>query len=146
MFFVTEKRAAASPCAARSSMFRYPREVSVVLETQIETLNDRSEDAYIFPGRRFATPLHRTQAWRLLKNAFARAGIIGTRGELGADTLRKTFARMTYQSLERDLAATARVMGHVCLDSTARLLTFDEAEVDAAILGLPTIRTKSSSG
>ena len=64
------------------------------------------------------------------------AGIVGTPGEIGAHTLRKTFARLIYAALDHDLVRTCYAMRHASMATTVEYLYFREEEVDRAILAL----------
>jgi integrase len=105
------------------------------LQGYLESLGPRHSEDYVFIGRaKGSYPLHRTQAWRILKKAFAAAGVTGSRGELGCHALRKTFARTMYDALGHDLLRTAKALQHSQITTTTRYLSFAEQEVDDAIL------------
>jgi integrase len=59
---------------------------------------------------------------------------VGAPGEIGAHTLRKTFARLIYTALDHDLVRTSYAMRHASVSTTNQYLSFREEEVDAAIL------------
>ena len=92
--------------------------------------------AFLFPGRRLETRLSRTAGWRVIKAAFAAAGIFGAPTEIGTHTLRNTFARLIYTALDHDLVRTSYAMRHASVSTTVEYLSFREEEVDAAILGI----------
>jgi integrase len=108
----------------------------VALQALLETLEDHSAQAFLFPGRRSGTRLCRAQGWRLIKAVFEESGLVGARGELGAHVLRKTFARLIYAELQNDLVRTSRAMRHASVETTIEYLSFEDGEVDTAILNV----------
>jgi integrase len=90
----------------------------------------------MFPGRRPRTRLSKTAGWRTIKRAFAAAGIVGAPTEIGTHTLRKTFARLIYSALDYELVRIIRAMRHANVSTTVEYFSFDEAEVNTAILAL----------
>jgi len=88
---------------------------------------------YLFPGRS-RSRLSRSQGWRMVKNIFKEVGIEGGMGELGAHAFRKTFCKLVYEALKYDLIKTAHAMKHASVSTTVQYLSFDEADVDSAIL------------
>ena len=104
------------------------------LQEYLDTRNLRV--GYVFEGRRPKTRMHRSQGWRLIKDIFARVKIKGRTGETSSHTLRKTFAKLLYASLGHDLVKTAYAMRHASVSTTVKYLSFQEEEVDAAILAI----------
>ena len=90
-------------------------------------------DTWLFRSRKGARPISRGHAWRILRRAFAAAGVAGN---VGTHTMRKTFADRIYARLGHDLVKTQRALGHRCVDSTAQYISFREEEIDEAILSL----------
>lgn len=78
-----------------------------------------------------AHSIGRVQAWRVLRAAYATAGISG---KLGTHAMRKTFAGRVYELLGHDLVKTQRALGHASINSTVAYLSFAESDIDAAIL------------
>ena len=76
-------------------------------------------------------PLSRFRAYKILKDAFGRAGL---RGALATHTLRKTFAQKMYENLGRDILATRDAIGHRQLDSTLKYISTSVDRIRAAIL------------
>jgi integrase len=76
-------------------------------------------------------PLNRSSAWRILKCAYQKAGI---EGNTGCHSMRKTFCQNVYRALGNDLIATQAAMHHASITSTIRYLSFDNRQVEAAIL------------
>ncbi len=108
-------------------------EAAQALQVYLGSTGSREPEDYVFTGR-VDGPLHRSQAWRIFKKAFAAAGLTGSRGELGCHALRKTFARTMYEAFNYDLVRTARVLRHSQITTTTRYLSFNEDEIDHAIL------------
>lgn len=75
--------------------------------------------------------LDRSSAWRRLKAAYRAAGV---HGNTGVHSLRKTYAQKLYRALGNDLIATGVAMRHANVGSTIRYLSFDNHQVEAAIL------------
>ena len=91
-----------------------------------------TSDCYVFQSRKGANrPIHRVQAWRILRRAFAKAGLTG---KLGTHTMRKTFADRIYDRLGGDLVKLQKALGHRSIVSTAAYVSFREEEIDEAIL------------
>ena len=57
-------------------------------------------------------------------------------GNLGTHSMRKTFANQIYDQFGGDLVKTAQALAHKSVNSTARYLSFREAEIDEAILAI----------
>ena len=110
-------------------------EAAQALQLYLDSVGRRRSEDYVFTGQADSChALHRTQAWRIFKKAFAEAGLTGSRGELGCHALRKTFARAMYDALDHDLLRTAKALRHSQIATTTRYLSFNEREVDDAIL------------
>ena len=75
--------------------------------------------------------LDKRSAWRILKNAFRKAGLSG---KLATHTLRKTFARKVHEALGRDLFATQIALGHKNIATTVRYLSTSVETINQAIL------------
>lgn len=76
-------------------------------------------------------PFTRQHAHRILKKAFESAGLMG---KVSTHSMRKTFAQRVYNNLDKDLVKTQKALGHVSINSTVSYLSFEEAEIDAAIV------------
>lgn len=94
---------------------------------------DRTEP--LFPSRKGGgkRAIGRIQAWRLLKEVFALAGVYG---QTGTHSLRKTFAAECYRLLNGAIEKVRVALGHKSITSTICYLSFATAEVDSAILGI----------
>lgn len=101
---------------------------------ELEARGCTTPERFVFQSRHAADQaIGRIQAWRILRQAFERAGLTGN---LGTHSMRKTFADRIYDRLGGDLVKTARALAHRSIDSTASYLSFREAEIDAAILSI----------
>ena len=112
-------------------------EARAALETWVEQLRAggyMTSDAFVFQSRKGRNAaLSRVQAYRILQIAYERAGV---EGQTGTHSMRKTFANNMHQKLGRDLLKTQRALGHRNINSTVSYLSFEQAEIDAAILEL----------
>lgn len=89
---------------------------------------------YLFKSRKGVNqPISRKQAWRILDTLISR---IGLSGKFGTHTMRKSFAKKMYELLDHDLIKTQKSLGHVSIQSTVSYLSFDEGDIDKAILSL----------
>jgi integrase len=84
----------------------------------------------LFPSRVGSKALTPSGAHRALKAAFR-----GFPGPLSTHSMRKSFARKIHRRLG-DVAKTQLALGHANIATTLRYLSFDRAEIDAAILGV----------
>jgi integrase len=75
--------------------------------------------------------ISREQAWRILKEAFNSNELSG---KLGTHATRKTFCNRMYDKLNHGLVKTQKAMGHTNINSTVTYLSFQEVEIDAAVL------------
>ena len=90
---------------------------------------------YLFTSRNGSNKaLSRHGAHKLMKEAFARAGIVGSAGQLGTHVMRKSFASKVHKALGNDLFKTQRALHHKSPLSTAAYLHVDQAEIDSAVL------------
>jgi integrase len=93
-----------------------------------------TSDVYVFQSRKGRNrALSRVQAYRILQEAFEKAGL---HGSLGTHSMRKTFANRVYERLDKDLLKTQRALGHRNINSTVSYLSFREEDIDEAILGM----------
>jgi len=75
--------------------------------------------------------LNRKSAWLMLRKAYAAAGL---NGKLGTHSMRKTFAKRIYEKLGKDLLKTQKALDHASVTSTAAYLSFNQDDIDDAIL------------
>jgi len=93
-----------------------------------------TEDAFIFQSRRGSNrPISRIHAHRVLTGVFADCELTG---KLGTHAMRKTFAARVYAKLDHDLVKTQKALGHRNVNSTVSYLSFQEEEIDEAILAI----------
>lgn len=78
-------------------------------------------------------PISRVQAGRIIKGSAKRARV---GGKVTSHSCRKTFAKKVYEALDRDLVSTQKALGHKSINSTVSYLSFDQGEIDNAILGV----------
>ena len=87
----------------------------------------------LFPSRKGQRPLSRIQYHRILKRAVESNELTG---KVATHSLRKTFADRIYESLKRDIFRTQMALGHKNINSTIQYLSFKQADIDAAVLGM----------
>jgi len=89
----------------------------------------------LFASRKKRRALSRQAAWAILKQAYARAGILGKGrgGTLGTHSLRKTFGTRIYRRF-RDIVLAQYALGHRSVENTLRYLDVRGEEVARAIL------------
>ena len=78
-------------------------------------------------------PFTRQHADRLLKKATRAAQLTG---KVSTHSLRKSYAARVHKALGENIFKTQQAMGHKSVSSTAHYLSFDQAEIDQAILGV----------
>lgn len=76
-------------------------------------------------------PMSRISAWRIIKHAVDQLGL---EGKIATHSMRKTFANNVYHRLDKDLLRTKQALGHKDINSTISYLSFDQGDIDAAIL------------
>ncbi len=112
-------------------------EARAALEAWIEEMARRgplAAETFVFLSRKGQKEaVSRVQAYRILRGAFEKAGV---EGPLGTHTMRKTFANRVHERLGRDLLKTQRALGHKNINSTVSYLSFQQDEIDEAILGM----------
>ena len=112
-------------------------EARAALEIWIEELRAlgyMTSDSFVFQSRKGGNAaLSRVQAYRILAAAYESAGV---KGQTGTHSMRKTFANNIHQKLGRDLLKTQQALGHRNINSTVSYLSFEQEEIDAAILEL----------
>jgi site-specific recombinase XerD len=72
----------------------------------------------LFPSRKFRNALSRSQAHRILEEAFQKAGL---NGKLATHSLRKTFAQRIYDA-SGDIFLTQELLGHKSVETTKQYL------------------------
>lgn len=106
--------------------------LSAAVKKEIKSQDiEYSEDAYMFPSRKGGNPIGRVQAYRLLNEAAARAGV----SELGTHTLRKTFGYHAYKG-GTSLTNLQKVFGHSSEKHTMRYIGITQDNIDNVYTGL----------
>lgn len=101
---------------------------------ELRTQGYMTSDTFVFQSRKGRNAaLSRVQAYRILQAAYLRAGV---EGQTGTHSMRKTFANNVHERLGRDLLKTQKALGHRNINSTVSYLSFQQEEIDEAILGL----------
>ncbi len=101
---------------------------------QLRTSGYMTSDTFVFQSRKGRNAaMSRVQAYRVLQEAYERAGV---EGHTGTHSMRKTFANNVHEKLGRDILKTQKALGHKNINSTVSYLSFREEEIDEAILGL----------
>lgn len=90
-------------------------------------------DDFLFRSRKGSGPVGRIQYHRILKEAVQSNEMTG---KIATHSMRKTFADRVYEALGRDIFRTQKALGHKNINSTAQYLSFKEADIEAAILGM----------
>lgn len=85
----------------------------------------------LFRSRQGGKNISRVQAWRILNTTFKQNEVIF---HTGTHCMRKTFANNIYSKLNKDLIKTCKALGHKNIMSTISYLSFDEDEINQAIL------------
>ena len=107
--------------------------LSVWIE-QLRANGYMTSDTFVFQSRKGRNAaMSRVQAYRVLQEAYERAGV---EGHTGTHSMRKTFANNVHEKLGRDILKTQKALGHKNINSTVSYLSFREEEIDEAILGL----------
>lgn len=101
------------------------------LEKRIRHESSLDSNAPLFSSRKGNSELTRQAVGRILRQALSRAGVTGRKG---THVCRKTFAAKMYQTLGHDLLRTSRALGHRSILTTISYLSFNQNEIDAAIL------------
>ena len=115
----------------RKSMKGKGRSRTVVLHADAKEALTRYKDSVpLAIGRVF--PISRIQAHRVLKEAAHKARITG---KVSTHSMRKSFAKRVYEALDKDLVATQRALGHKSVSNTVSYLSFDQEDINKAILG-----------
>ena len=110
------------------------REALAAWLDQLESEDAVAPDTYLFRSRKGKNrPISRQQAWTVLREAFDANELPGP---LGTHSLRKTFAARVHEALGGDVFKTQQALGHRSPSSTVAYLSFNQEELDEAILSL----------
>jgi integrase len=107
-------------------------EAKQAIQAWVVTMPVTDPAAPLFPSRIGTKAITRYMAHKLLKEAYAKAGVTG--GTLATHCLRKSFAKRIYEKLDYDLFATRDALNHRSIEDTVKYLQPDKARIDAAIL------------
>lgn len=112
------------------SVVLHPEAISALAEWIL--VRKATRGTHVFHSQKNSKkPLDRRSAWRILNDQFV---ALRLPGPLGTHSMRKTFAAKVFKNLGRDLFKTQRALGHRHVTSTTCYLSFDEREIDRAIL------------
>lgn len=119
--------------ASRSVLLHPEAKAALVLQiNNLVSVGLTEPHNFIFRSRQGGNKsLSRFQAWAILKQVYAS---LGMGGKLGTHSMRKTFANRMYAVVKNDLIRTQKLLGHVDVKSTMKYLSFNEADLDEAIL------------
>ncbi|MCD7778896.1 MAG: tyrosine-type recombinase/integrase [Clostridiales bacterium] len=106
------------------------KELKKALELYIKEIGDCS--GYIFKGRDKTKPLHRTQAYRIVKKA---AKELGLKGVISCHSLRKTLGYQLYADGASPVLLMS-IYNHSSFAITKRYLRISQIEKDEAFLSL----------
>ncbi|MCD7778037.1 MAG: tyrosine-type recombinase/integrase [Clostridiales bacterium] len=106
------------------------KELKKALELYIEKVGDNS--GYIFKGRDKTKPLHRTQAYRIVKKA---ANELDLKGVISPHSLRKTLGYQLYADGASPVLLMS-IYNHSSFAITKRYLRISQTEKDEAFLSL----------
>jgi integrase len=76
--------------------------------------------------------ISRVQAWRVIQVLCELADVIAK--GVGTHSLRKTFAARIYEAVKGELGKVQIALGHANIGSTISYLSFNQTDIDAAIL------------
>ena len=85
---------------------------------------------HLFPSRMGGT-ISRFTAHKILKDAFAKAGL---KGNLATHSMRKSFAKKVYRSLGYDLVSLRDALGHSHVGTTMDYIQANEDAINRAVL------------
>ena len=87
----------------------------------------------LFPSRKGDKSISRAQAHRIIAEA---AAVNELGGKVSTHSMRKSFAARVYDALDGDLLKTQKALGHASVNSTAQYLSFQQEEVDSAVMAI----------
>ncbi len=103
-----------------------------ILTVYLATRPDAQPSDPLFPSRKHGRPLHRGQAWQILRAA---AQAVGVTDPVGTHTLRKTFGYHAYAA-GVDLAIIQQILNHSSPGTTLAYIGIRREDRDAVYLGL----------
>jgi integrase/recombinase XerD len=96
------------------------------LEDYIATMGSVRPETKLFDFKR-------QRGHSILKEAFNKAQL---EGKVSTHSLRKSFASRVHKALGENIYKTQQALGHASLSSTAHYLSFDQSEINEAIVGV----------
>ena len=78
-------------------------------------------------------PISGVRAYKILREVPEESELSG---QLGTHSMRKTFANVVHEKLDRDISKTKKALGHKNISSTDSYLSFLQEEIDEAILAV----------
>ena len=78
--------------------------------------------------------ISRVQAWRVIQVLCELADVV-SKG-VGTHSLRKTFAARIYEAVKGELGKVQIALGHANISSTISYLSFQQSDIDAAIMSI----------
>lgn len=114
------------------SIWLHP-EARIALGAWLSVLGTSNPYQYVFASQRGRNQhLSRYQAWRVLKEAFAKAKV---GGHTGTHTLRKTYAQSVYTMANEDLIVTQKALRHANVQSTISYLANVDEKLKGIVIG-----------
>lgn len=102
--------------------------IAELVDWHMETFGVLDPDRPLFPSRKFGAALSRSQAHRVLEQAFSKAGL---NGKLATHTLRKSYAQRLYDA-SGDIFLVKELLGHQSVETTKQYLGVSYAKAQAA--------------
>lgn len=107
-------------------------ELKQTLEAWLLTRANAADSEPLFLSR-FGRRLERTSAWRALDKAVVESRL---QGRVAFHSARKTFAKSVHSHFKHDIVKTSKALGHTSILTTVAYLSFEEQEMDEAVLSL----------
>lgn len=123
---LNEKKTGKKACIAINQNLHH------TLSMYMDTLNNPQPDDYVFAGRTPGTPLCRTQAFRIIKNACADLSISC---QISCHSLRKTFGYHAYNAGVNPTMLML-IFNHSSFEITKRYLGIEQDDKDQVFLNL----------
>jgi integrase len=101
-------------------------QAKAIVQQYLGTITNASGDTKLFP-------IKRRQASNVIKMAFTKAKL---EGRVSTHSMRKSFCNKVHLALGENIFKTQKAMGHASLSSTAHYLSFNEDEINNAIVGV----------
>ncbi len=96
------------------------------LEDYVATMGNVRPETKLFDFKR-------QRGHSILKEAFNKAQL---EGKVSTHSMRKSFCAKVHKALGENIYKTQQAMGHASLSSTAHYLSFNQTEIDQAIVGV----------